>query len=378
MLHGHQYRMEIAHAGSAMTPTWHQTDIDSYPLPCYDSCSDGARCELQGSDQMKNWRIRESTVACKMSIFQNAISSIEVALEDFSSGEKGRLLAAVRGLHSGILLLFKEKLHRLSPQGSNEVLIKQHILPRLGANGEVIFVGEGRKTVDVMQIKERFDSLGIQADWKRFEKMSRLRNDIEHYFTVSGRDTIRGLISDAFIIIRDFLANELKMDPKSAMRDAAWRTLLSVSEVFEREAADCRKRIESIDWESAELSDAILDVNCNSCGSKLVVPAGATKDDGLECRSCDEFELFEDCAERVLCSHLDWKNHVSLKDGAGEVLIRCPFCHRDGYVVEEEQCAICGESCRHTCDMCAGTVPSSELSDGNLCGYCDHMMSKDD
>lgn len=56
------------------------------------------------------------------------------------------LLSAVRNIHAGILLLYKEALRRLSPQGSQEVLIKAKVIPKRSKNGEIQFVGSGRKT----------------------------------------------------------------------------------------------------------------------------------------------------------------------------------------------------------------------------------------
>lgn len=313
-----------------------------------------------------------------VTIFDNAITSLQLALEDFSQGSEQRLLSAVRNLNAGILLLYKSKLVALSPPGSDEVLIKKEIRPQKLPSGEISFVGGGKKTVDVRQITARFKFLGVKTDWKRFTKISELRNDIEHYSTTLRRDAIRGMITDTFVIVRDFMTDELGKDAKAELGASAWSTLLEVSEVFAKERKDCEQKLGTIDWQSAELAAAMLDVVCNECGSQLIVPLGPERDAGIICRSCDEVEDFESCAERALAEHLGWQNHSSLKDGGDEVLITCPFCFQDGYVVGEEACAICGQSCEHTCARCANPIPTSELSDGSLCGYCDHMMNKDD
>ncbi len=118
-----------------------------------------------------------------MKIFENAISSIQMALEDYSTGAENRLLSAARNLHAGLLLLYKAKLSELSPTGTDDVLIKKRALPKRVPGGGIMFVGDGRNTVDVQEIKERFKSLDIKTDWARFEKINTLRNDIEHHFT---------------------------------------------------------------------------------------------------------------------------------------------------------------------------------------------------
>ncbi len=77
-------------------------------------------------------------------------------------------------MYAGILLLFKHKLALLSPAGSDDVLIKKRVSPKLGKAGEIIWAGEGGKTVDVRQIKERFESLGIDTHWDRIKKINNL------------------------------------------------------------------------------------------------------------------------------------------------------------------------------------------------------------
>jgi hypothetical protein len=62
--------------------------------------------------------------ASNMDLLTNAIESIRAGVEDYQDGSHGRLLAAVRSIHAGILLLYKEALRRASPAGSNEVFIK--------------------------------------------------------------------------------------------------------------------------------------------------------------------------------------------------------------------------------------------------------------
>src|SRR5271168_3509241 len=104
-----------------------------------------------------------------MDLLTNAVESLQVGLEDYQTGTRPRLLSAVRNIHAGILLLYKEALRRESPNGSNDALLMANIIPVRDAKGNVTFVGEGRKTVDFQQIRERFSELNIHTDWKRFE-----------------------------------------------------------------------------------------------------------------------------------------------------------------------------------------------------------------
>ena len=170
-----------------------------------------------------------------MSILKNAIDSIAVGLEDYSSPDQRRVISCTRNIFAGILLLFKHKLSILSSTGSDEALIKQRVLPVLDNSDHLEWKGKGNKTVDVQGIMERFESLNIDVDWKRINKINNFRNDIEHYFSNLKHETIRSLISDSFLIINDFIRNHLNEDPKALLGDEAWAVLIEVNEVYERE-----------------------------------------------------------------------------------------------------------------------------------------------
>ncbi|UJP07023.1 MAG: hypothetical protein LZF84_08170 [Nitrosomonas sp.] len=122
---------------------------------------------------------------------KNAVASIQIGIEDYYSKDPRRALSAVRNISAGILLLFKERLRELSPSDSDEVLIKQQIYPELDSSGDLVFLGKGKNTVDVRQIQERFNSLGVIADWKRLDAVVKIRNDIEHYCTIESTSRMK-------------------------------------------------------------------------------------------------------------------------------------------------------------------------------------------
>lgn len=131
-----------------------------------------------------------------MNILNNAIDSIVLGLEDYESSDRKRLISCTRNIFAGILLLFKHKLSILSPKNSDEVLIKQRVLPKKGSTGQIVWSGKGKKTVDVQQIRERFKSLGVKTHWDRIKKINEFRNDIEHYHSNLSKDAIRNLLSN--------------------------------------------------------------------------------------------------------------------------------------------------------------------------------------
>lgn len=313
-----------------------------------------------------------------MSLLDNAITSVHLALEDYSSPDKRRMLSAVRNLHAGILLLYKEKLRELSPPGSNDILVKAKSEFQKSKSSGVLAVGIGRNTADLRQIKERFKSLGVNTDWKRFDEINKLRNDIEHYFTTVNPGAMRTMISDTFIIIRDFINDELGEDPKELLGESTWSQLLSVSEVVEKERKECEKALAAIDWKSDGLASAVADLRCSECGSPLLFPIGKTVDTKLQCRSCGEEEGFDKYAPRAIEDYFASENHYSMKDGGEPLTMTCPHCWEYGYIIAENSCVICGESCATVCSFCGNTIPVCELSDGSRCAACEHNLSKDD
>jgi hypothetical protein len=316
-----------------------------------------------------------------LSILDNAKDSIIMGLEDYSSGEPRRMISCTRNLFSGVLLLFKHKLAILSPTESNEALIKQRILPKLSASGTVEWIGQGKKTVDVQQIRERLEALGISVNWERVEAINKFRNDIEHYYTQLSGDAIRALLSNSFLVIRDFLSQHLATDPKEFLGDEAWDTLLSVSEVYEKEKQECVAVVESVTFASGSLSDALNSYKCSNCNSTLISirdPREEPEANEFYCRSCNASWDFETIAEAALEDYFAWDNYLTYKEGGDIATICCPECSRKTYIVHEQLCAVCGESMEHECQMCGSTIPPEEIDGSGYCGWCQHMMSKDD
>ncbi|MDF1659628.1 MAG: hypothetical protein P1U58_18565 [Verrucomicrobiales bacterium] len=309
-------------------------------------------------------------------LLENAANSIRLGLEDFDTDEDDRLLSAARNLHAGLLLLYKEKLRRLSPTGSDEVLLKQNIEPIFDSAGNLTFVGKGRKTVDTQKIKERFKSLEISADWKSLDEVTKIRNEIEHYFTTAGKDAVREIISKSFILFRDFTRGELSEDPRDLLGEDAWLSMTDISEVYEQERKECEDAIENYEWTASELQDAALNTSCLECGSSLIEPINDPKRPDVRCRSCGKIQIFEEFAEHAMAEGIDHHSHI--KDGGDSIVVICPNCSQETYHYELGMCVSCEESVDHDCDRCGSTIPPEELDYDSLCGYCRHMMSKDD
>jgi hypothetical protein len=315
-----------------------------------------------------------------MSILKNAIDSIAIGLEDFQSSDERRIISSARNIFAGILLLFKHKLCELSPSNSDEVLIKQRVLPEIDATGAVRWIGKGKKTVDVQNIRERFDSLGIGVDWVRLERVNKYRNDIEHYFSALNSQSVQQLISESFLIIRDFIAEHLNKDPKQLLGDEAWAVLIEVNDVYEKEKSECLEAIEGLEFFNNEIIMAFENYSCDECGSSLIMPSEKNVealDVEFKCKSCDKTLHYEDFVKLVIEDYFSHEVYLSHTDGGDSPITDCPEC--DGiYLFNEKICSSCGHVAEHECQRCSSTILPDELYSEPYCGYCAHVMSKDD
>jgi hypothetical protein len=318
-----------------------------------------------------------------MDLLTNAVQAIQVGVEDYNMNASPRLISAIRNIHSGILLLYKEALRRESPLGSDNVLIKAKIVPARGAQGEVIFVGGGKKTVDTQQIRERFDALGINTNWKLLERIASARNDAEHYYPQVTRRALHGVVADAFLLIRRFIADELDDDPRKLLGEATWQGMLKVSEVYAEEKRYCRELMSKVDWGSETLESGLQDLSCRACGSDLLrpidpVPDTYADDMYLQCSCCGDLEEAQSFVSRAVKAALFADAYTAAKEGGETPYVSCPECGEEAYVMDEERCASCGGSVEHTCVRCGNDIPAEELDSSPLCGYCAHMSHKDD
>jgi len=209
-----------------------------------------------------------------------------------------------------------------------------------------------------------------------------VRNDIEHYYTKANKKAIESMVSDAFVVVRNFIAIELKEDPLKLLGDETWQAMLEVSEVYNAERAECEKSIKALDWESGTLADGVVRLTCPSCGGGLLRPGGDYKsyrdDMVLVCRACGDTTTAQDFVPLAIAGVLAEEVYAAYKEGGEIPYTNCPECGAEAYVVEEQRCALCGESAEHTCARCGSRIPPEELMCSPYCGWCAHMMEKDD
>lgn len=319
------------------------------------------------------------------SLLENAILSIQLGLEDYSSKDKRRIISAARNLYAGVLLLCKEVLRRLSPPGSNDVLIRTRKKAVKNQDGTVHFIGEGRKTIDRVEIEEVFKQLQLKVDLSKLSRLAEIRNDIEHMHAAVAPALIQEAIADAMPIIRAVVVDELHEEPAPLLGDKAWDALLAEAKVFKEAQDACEESFSKIDWKSEALADPAVELRCPHCTSTLLRNdnASAISFDEMQlvCSKCGEHAEVGEVIEEALERAFEWDAHEAAKEGLEGPVENCPECDRETFIVGERRCAACEFSLEgYECAVCSEqlSVDGYRYGDGKLCSYHTHVFAKDD
>jgi len=281
-------------------------------------------------------------------LLNNAVSSIQVGTQDFEADSEERNLSAVRNIYAGMLLLFKEKLRQMSPADSNELFVKSKTGLKVVGDGNVVPIGKGEKTVNTFQILDHFKTLSISIDEDRFQHLCRLRNDIEHYYTEKPRAVIQNALNDAFLLIRDFISDQLNQEPVDLLGADCWKVLLLNSKVFETERIRCEEQWNKAKLPSEETLKVMINGACPACHSILTVPADLGCVDmnifTVRCVSCGhEYRLKDHIDEDIE----DFFEYAIMKAGAKGGVFPLSLCKSCGNGTFNNYKSIC-VFCRNT------------------------------
>lgn len=314
-------------------------------------------------------------------LYQNAVSSIRMGVEDYANNDANRTLSAVRNFYAGLLLLAKEVLVRSAPDADITEIIGAKYKPVPDGDGGVKYVSDGVQTVDFHSLSQRLKDFGLSINSRELNELNRIRNEIEHRYTDQPSEAVREAIAKAFPLTSE-LFRFLNEDPSIEL-GPAWQSMLSTKALYDRELAACRESRSGIEWLSPTVGIAKL--QCTNCASELVQQVDATNTDQntaeLKCRACGSLLETEDLVVETLAEELAHESFVRAKDsGEDGPVYDCPECLREAYVDFEEMCAVCGyKADDRGCSRCGEVIPLSEMaySDGSgLCSYCEHVSYK--
>lgn len=310
-----------------------------------------------------------------MSILNNAIVSIQLGIDDYQAAQESeaRVLSAIRNLTAGLILLFKCKLQELSPEGTDEVLLKSKILPNMDNDGKVVWKGKGAKTVDVDEIIERLKALGIDGiEWGRLRDLRDIRNEIEHYYSQRPISRIMEAMASSFYLIQQFVPKYLGLNPTELLGKNYWSYLVDQDAFFREELKDCQENLQKVSWPAADLEKAIPEMCCLDCGSPLVKaedPNASILDISICCTKCGHTTIYEEFVEATLSEFFAGELHQAARFKIADPLLECPSCERLTFIPSDDRCAACLETPRkNTCKTCGDDL--DPFGDG-LCSFCD-------
>ena len=318
-----------------------------------------------------------------MSLLDNAVGAIQIAIEDFGSNDQRRVLGAIRNLHAGILLLCKVKLQRLSPADSDEVLLKQSIRPQPAPDGSIRLVGVGNKTADQQAIKDRFASFGIPLDLRRLDAISQIRNTAEHYYFSGTQQQAQEAFAEGCILIRQLVMDVLGEDPVVLIGEEAWTALYENRLIFDKELQACQATLKPLVWLEGA-AEVPGNIQCPECGSQLVRQLDDQNTDphsaSFRCTACGQTSDVETLVLHVLEEVYGADAYIAAKDGGDPPVEDCPECGLESYVVEHGACALCEFSLPKgaDCAVCGEPLTANEYAEnGGLCGYHAYVRDRE-
>jgi len=313
-------------------------------------------------------------------LLKNALESIENGVADYMTGDARRVTSSLRNLYAGVLLLLKEKLRQLSPAGSNDLLIFVKYAPRL-VNGQVQIIGTGKKTVDYIEIKERFGSLGLALDWQRLEHLQRLRNSAEHHVPTAPKAVMQDAIANTFLLVADVLDTHLGLAPAKVLDAGVWNTMLSEARTHQEVLTRCRDSRASLEDVPDAASRAVERlVECPKCNSELVRAKSEVygEESVFECMACGADTTLREVLPTALDRAYAFESYTAVKDGGDAPIGTCPNCYAETYSIDEDECLSCRESRPYKeCATCGNDLSLDE-SDEPTCAYCRRLMERDD
>lgn len=314
------------------------------------------------------------------SLFENAVQSIQLGVEDYQSNDPRRPISAVRNFYAGVLLLAKEVLVRAAPNADPKEVLSARYKPVPDGEGGVE-LKPTNNTVDFSTLPERFKDFGLTIAQGLLNELNRIRTDIEHYYTDKSRDHVREAIAKAFPVVTG-LFRQLDESPSEALGEA-WAAMLDVRAVYEAELAACKETFGKVKWKSDLLAD--IPLLCPECGSHLVEQVRDWNTDhqcmDAKCRMCGAEISAEHLVEFALDKYFEGESYLAMRDGDTTPIHACPECGVTAYITSSEHsgCVWCGESLGECARCMTGLTPDNVSWDNSsLCAYCDHIMSKDD
>lgn len=313
-------------------------------------------------------------------IFENAIKSIQLGIEDYQSNDDRRPVSAIRNFYAGVLLLGKECLFSAAPDADPMEILASKFVPVPDEEGGVIHEPKGFRTIDLAELRDRFKAFGLNWPSGNIQHLQKLRNDFEHFHSPAPKEAIQQAIADCFPLVQGFF-EILQRDPARSLGEA-WEVMLAEEAFFAKQKAQCDTSFDNLSWGgSFNRSDQF---NCSACGSSLIyqVDRENSYPSSIEgrCLACGEEFTAEQTVKMLVEAEYGIDDYISYKDGGEPTIYDCPECGEPTYVFDGDTntCYFCEEAISGECGLCstALTVANQSVNNTSLCDYCDYRMDK--
>ncbi|WP_147391889.1 hypothetical protein [Paracoccus onubensis] len=309
----------------------------------------------------------------------NAIASLRMGVEDYQSNDADRQLSAARNFAAGTLLLGKACLVNAAPPNSDPMAVLGAKFSPVIEGNEFVIKPASAATIDVEQLKKRFRDFGLPAPRGDLDRLTKLRNAIEHLHTDQGPQQVKEAIAACFPTVLGFF----ELLGRSPLEDlgAAWETMQAVESFQKEEAARCAKTFEAVDWPNS----LPIRPECPECGSALVAQKNPANSDPvmikLRCLSCgsekDDYQAIAVLVEGAFGGEA----FRAARDGANGPIYDCPECGHSLYIANSEvnTCLYCGYEVDGACSVCGERlgVGNVDWEDHSLCSYHAYVASKE-
>jgi hypothetical protein len=266
----------------------------------------------------------------------NAVSSIELAVEDLESADARRILSCARNVTGGVLLLFRERLRQVTPVESPALTTaKQIVATQQQERSKHRYrpLANWRRTANLPEMCERLGSLGVIADWQRLARIVNSRDDIEHCRLAKPTSRLLELVGDSCAVMRDFVTTELRRDPAKLFGKKTWQSLTEAAQRHSKELAQHRATHAIFDWKSLRLERVSKYFRCFECGSELVSLPGGTiyfiHEEEFHCSACGMLALLSELIE------------PAVSDCFGASVEGCDQCGLIAFSRDEKRCIAC-------------------------------------
>lgn len=314
-------------------------------------------------------------------IFDNAVTSIRMGIEDFETDDDDRMMSAARNYYAGLLLLAKECLVRTAPAAEAMTIVGARFKPIPNDDGGVDHVVDGYTTVDLGTLKRRFKDFKLPWPTADISKLQQYRNNLEHYHLAEPIAALREAIASSFPMIVDFF-KVLDEDPQHHLT-TVWDVMVAERATFDKLRLECDLTWNAVAWPAPVNS---LDrMSCPNCQSSLIAqddPANPLHADVEgRCVQCNEEIDHNAMMTLIVNASYETDAYIAAKEGQEPLIGDCPQCgesaYLDAYIDEGKYgvCFACGTSVDSVCDRCHERILIDEY-EGELCGSCTYAFDK--